>query len=238
MGKDVSISSAKRRLMYRSTAMARWSCSGRIRRASPIRAFGSNGYAYGGTGVPQGLGFQSDDKIVVAGRDGGATGLSRFTEDGSPDIFGLGLVDYQTDRVCGLGVDAQNRSTVVGVTQNQDGTSIHMFAARLAVDGVLDPTFGNGIIDVAPNGTDGCQLTAVEPDGTVLVPARAATAGGPATVTVIAPDASRETVYSVAGGTYPTFLQAAANPSGAIVAVGTADAATDSAMIVARLLPP
>jgi len=120
----------------------------------------------------------SDDRLLVAGSDGGNVVLHRYSADGvADDTFGTsGTVTTDmgaSDSGFDIGVQPDGKVVVVG--QSQSGASNYdAVAIRYDVDGSLDTTFGSGGTMLIWYGsssyseTDYFESVAIQPDGQIV----------------------------------------------------------------------
>ena len=109
-----------------------------------------------GSSLVTDLTLQADNKIVVAGHDGGSNGLViQFMPDGLPDASFGDVGQVSIPNLCPFSIVVQSNGKIVvagGTTGYSPGNSSHELG-RLLANGVLDPTFGtNGrVTTVFPN---------------------------------------------------------------------------------------
>ena len=133
----------------------------------------------GGDEIAYAMATQSDGRILVAGttHDGqnGSVLIARLGTEGLLDptfgeagsvVLDMGTGDHVALAVI---VDAQQRIIVAGRTS--DGDNENVLIARLAMDGTLDPMFGNGgwVSIGSPDSDESASSILVRLDGTVLV---------------------------------------------------------------------
>ncbi|MBK7383534.1 MAG: hypothetical protein IPI81_09380 [Flavobacteriales bacterium] len=144
--------------------------------------FGTGGWTgldLGNDEIAYAMALQSDGRIIAAGSTGTVQDRSvlvvRLDADGALDPSfgdaGVAVLDMGTGDHVALAVvvDAQQRIVVTGRTS--DGDNENVLIARLATDGTLDPTFGNGgwVSIGSPASDESANSILVRPDGTVLV---------------------------------------------------------------------
>ncbi|MCP4286890.1 MAG: hypothetical protein GY792_21000, partial [Gammaproteobacteria bacterium] len=157
-------------------ALARYNADGTL-----DTTFGSGGMLttdIGGTSdVASAVTIQSDNKILVAGKDGTDLALARYNPDGTLDAtFGSGGLST-IDVAAGSLIDA-----AVYVTELSDGRILvagtgspgidHSFAiVRLESNGIADTTFGGGDGILTPQIGERCWAggATIQPDGKLLI---------------------------------------------------------------------
>jgi uncharacterized delta-60 repeat protein len=156
-------------------------------------SFGEGGYVEPNL-FPNAVALQPDGKIVVAGAASGGLGefaLARFNPDGSLDTsFGTGGITYtEFPEPEPPGVPRGSYADALAVLPNGDivaggvaevsgfPPNTYFALARYTLDGLLDPTFGEGgTVQTSFTGYDGLAGIAVQPDGKIV--AGGASSGG------------------------------------------------------------
>jgi len=150
----------------------------------PDPSFGINGTA----SVPAGYGtgfsakIQPDGKIVVVGvyRVHPSTGefaVWRYNPDGTPDTLfgsaGVILTNFRntSDTAASVTLQTDGKLVVVGSAGDGDSLGSSVAVARFAVNGSLDPTFGNGgkVLTNLTATHDEATGVVVQPDGNIVV---------------------------------------------------------------------
>jgi uncharacterized delta-60 repeat protein len=143
-------------------------------------SFASGGRAlldFGGNDGVGAIALQADGKILVAGGGNAAPNvanfaLARFDANGSPDgSFGQAgkvTVDFGgADNATGVALQPDGKIVVGGFSL---GGNSNFALARLAPNGSLDPSFGQGgRTTVDFGGSDAGQALALQPDGKIVV---------------------------------------------------------------------
>ncbi|MCE5252339.1 InlB B-repeat-containing protein [bacterium] len=122
--------------------------------------------------------IQPDHKIILVGSTeevGGPLVISRFNEDGSPDIgFGInGRVEQDPGvpvYIAGVGLQSDGK-IVVGTTASDDG-DYFVLVIRLNTDGSLDETFGDGGMAYDENGMSYSAMVydmVIQPDDKIVL---------------------------------------------------------------------
>jgi uncharacterized delta-60 repeat protein len=150
-------------------ALARFYANG-----TPDLTFGINGRVVTDLGSSEelhGMGIQSDQKIVAAGRSLGSMALARYTITGTLDTT------FGTDGVVQTDINPSSNDEVYGLAIQPDGmivvggqSAADFILARYTITGTLDPTFGtNGIVISDLGGFESAAALALQENGKILM---------------------------------------------------------------------
>lgn len=209
-----------------------------------------------------GVAVQPDGKLVAVGSASDKNGqeltlLSRLGADGSPDpTFGSGgaeTLQLGTDGSVAQAVAIQPDGRIVLTGDAVVGGVTELLVARLAPNGSLDPSFGNGGVVRAPIGAapDEGRAVAVDQTGRIVVAGSATDSMGHDEVMVVRlnPDGSFDSTFGLFG-TPGVFLRQvggtggtsdayglALQTSGEITIAGSSASGGQQEALVARLTP-
>lgn len=159
------------------------------------------------------LAIQSDEKIVTAGSCGGLSTpdfcVARFNKDGSLDeTFGTDgkvLTSFSVNGAevaSALAIQSDGKLVLAGRCANAGSFSYHFCAARLQLNGALDPTFGSAgklvLLLGGPNDTD-LRSLALQPDGKMVLTGQCGDVGAPICVVRLNADGSIDANFGVGG---------------------------------------